>query len=157
MREVARFESAGDVRVMRVGSQESGAVLLEEIVAGKSCFIAYGESSHTARMIFDVAALEGLAAMLGRPGGDAAAALTEFASGEENTLVDLMDLCDERGVSYAYMGVGEYLGHSLPAGGVGTLAREQALIACRKATKRSSRRSLLICVVRRIGFEPMTP
>ena len=63
MREVARFESAGDVRVMRVGSQESGAVLLEEVVAGKSCFIAYGESSHTARMIFDVAALEGLAAM----------------------------------------------------------------------------------------------
>ena len=57
MREVARFGSAGDVRVMRVGSQESGAVLLEEIVAGKSCFIAYGESSHTARMIFDVAAL----------------------------------------------------------------------------------------------------
>ena len=34
MREVARFESAGEVRVMRVGSQESGAVLLEEIVAG---------------------------------------------------------------------------------------------------------------------------
>lgn len=66
MREVARFESAGDVRVMRVGSQESGAVLLEEIVAGKSCFIAYGESLHTVRMIFDVAALEGLAATLRR-------------------------------------------------------------------------------------------
>lgn len=109
MREVARFESAGDVRVMQVGSQDSGAVLLEEIVAGKSCFIAYGESSHTARMIFDVAALEGLAAMLGRPGG-AAAALTEFASGEENALVDLMDLCDARGVSYAYMGIGDTSG-----------------------------------------------
>lgn len=110
MREVARFESAGDVRVMRVGSQESGAVLLEEIVAGKSCFIAYGESSHTARMIFDVAALEGLAAMLGRPDGGAAAALREFASGEENALVDLMDLCNARGVSYAYMGIGDTSG-----------------------------------------------
>ena len=86
-----------------MSSQESGAVLLEEIVAGKSCFIAYGESSHTARMIFDVAALEGLAATLGRPGGDAVAALTEFVSGEENALVDLMDRCDAQGVPYAYM------------------------------------------------------
>lgn len=117
MREVARFESAGDVRVMRVGSQESGAVLLEEVVAGKSCFIAYGESSHTARMIFDVTALEGLAATLGRSGGDAAAALTEFASGEENALADLMDLCDARGVPYAYMGVGDTSGiHYRPVG-----------------------------------------
>ena len=117
MREVARFESAGDVRVMRVGSQESGAVLLEEIVAGKSCFIAYGESSHTARMIFDVTALEGLAATLGRPGGDAAAALTEFAGGEENALVDLMDRCDAQGVLYAYMGVGDTSGiHYRPVG-----------------------------------------
>lgn len=110
MREVARFGSAEDVRVMRVGSQESGAVLLEEIVAGKSCFIAYGESSHAARMVFDAAALEGLAAALGRPGGDAMAALTEFANREENALVDLMDLCDARSVPYAYMGVGDTSG-----------------------------------------------
>ena len=117
MREVARFEVAGDVRVMRVGSQESGALALEEIVAGKSCFIAYGESSHTARIIFDVAALEGLAAMLGRPGGDAVAALTEFVSGEENALVDLMDLCDARGMPYAYMAVGDTSGiHYRPVG-----------------------------------------
>ena len=117
MREVARFESAGDVRVMRVGSQESGALALEEIVAGKSCFIAYGESSHTARMIFDVVALEGLAATLGRPGGDAVAALTDFVSGEENALVDLMDRCDARGVPYAYMGVGDTSGiHYRPVG-----------------------------------------
>lgn len=117
MREVARFESAGDVRVMRVGSQESGAVQLEELVAGKSCFIAYGESSHTARMIFDVTALEGLAATLGRPGGDAVAALTEFGSGEENALVDLMDRCDAQGVPYAYMGVGDTSGiHYRPVG-----------------------------------------
>ena len=117
MREVARFESAGDVRVMRVDSQESGAGQLEEIIAGKSCFIAYGESSHTARMIFDVAALEGLAAMLGRPGGDAVAALTEFVRGEENALVDLMDLCDAQGVPYAYMGVGDTSGiHYRPVG-----------------------------------------
>lgn len=117
MREVARFEAAGDVRVMRVGPQESGALALEEIVAGKSCFIAYGESSHTARMIFDVAALEGLASTLGRPGGDAAAALTEFARGEKNVLVDLMDLCDAQGVPYAYMGVGDASGiHYRPVG-----------------------------------------
>lgn len=55
--------------------------------------------------------------MLGRPGGDAAAALTEFASGEENALVDLMDLCDERGTPYAYMGVGDTSGiHYRPVG-----------------------------------------
>ena len=41
---------------------------------------------------------------------DGAAALTEFASGEENALVDLMDLCDARGVSYAYMGIGDTSG-----------------------------------------------
>lgn len=110
MREVARFELAGDTRVMRVGTSKAGSLVIEEIVAGKSCFIAYGESSHAARMIFDLASLEGLAAMLGRPGDDAAAALTEFASGEENALVDLMDLCDAHGVPYAFMGVGDTSG-----------------------------------------------
>lgn len=109
MWEVARFEAAGDVRVMRVGSQESGALALEEIVAGKSCFIAYGESSHTARMIFDVAAQDGLAAALGCS-GEAAAALEEFARQEDNALVDLMDLCDAHGVPYAFMGVGDTSG-----------------------------------------------
>lgn len=109
MWEVARFEAAGDVRVMRVGSQESGALALEEIVAGKSCFIAYGESSHTARMIFDLASQDGLAAALGCS-GEAAAALEEFARQEDNALVDLMDLCDAHGVPYAFMGVGDTSG-----------------------------------------------
>ena len=43
--------------------------------------------------------------------------LTEFASGEENALVDLMDLCDAQGVPYAYMGVGDTSGiHYRPVG-----------------------------------------
>lgn len=109
MREVARFESAGDVRVMRAGTSGAGSLVIEEIVAGKACFIAYGESSHTARMIFDLASQDGLAAALGCS-GEAASALEEFARQDDNALVDLMDLCDAHGVPYAFMGVGDTSG-----------------------------------------------
>ena len=116
MQEISRFELAGDVRVMRTGKTETGGVALEESVAGTSCLVAYGEPARRARLSFDSAMLAGLCHALGRDGGastdDALAALSDFARQEENELVDLMDLCDARGVAYAYLALGDSSGMS---------------------------------------------
>ena len=47
-REVARFECAGDVRVMRVGADGEKIVVCEEL-AGPSVLLAYGEKNRTLR------------------------------------------------------------------------------------------------------------
>lgn len=110
MQEVARFEDAGDTRVIRIGLQEAGSLAVEEIIAGRSCFVAYGESSHTARIVFEASTVTSLLEALGYPGESPTDVLRGFAGKQENTLVDLMDLCDTHGVSYAYMGVGDTSG-----------------------------------------------
>ena len=104
--DVARFESADDVRVVRAGRAADGAVTVEEVVAGPSCLFAYGESSHVMRMVLDGDAV-----------GDSYAPLIEYMRSGGHALVDLMDLCDAKGVRYAFMGLGDASGIQLrPAG-----------------------------------------
>lgn len=121
MQEIARFESAGDVRVMRAGMTEPGGVALEESVAGTSCLIAYGEPAHRTRLSFGPEVLAGLCQALKQNGGatadDALAVLSDFARQEDNALIDLMDLCDAQGIAYVYLGMGDSSGMSYrPAG-----------------------------------------
>ena len=114
LREVARFESNGDPRVVRVGRSATGELTVEEIVAGMSCAVAYGESSHTMRMTFSSKAAKRLLEELA--GTEGLTSVTDFVRDEANALVDLMDLCDAQGIPYGYMDMGDEAGlHFRPA------------------------------------------
>ena len=107
--EVARFESADDVRVVRTGRATDGTVTIEEVVAGPSCLLAYGESSHVMRMVLS-----------GGIVGSDYDCLTKYLQDQDHALIDLMDLCDRMGVTYAFMGLGDASGIQFrPAGPVG--------------------------------------
>ena len=107
--EVARFKSADDVRVVRMGRAADGPVTVEEIVTGPSCLLAYGESSHVMRVVLS-----------GGVAGSDYDRLTKYLQDQDHALVDLMDLCDRMGVTYAFMGLGDASGiHFRPAGPVG--------------------------------------
>lgn len=87
MVEVARFENAGDLRAMLVGERADGALVLEEDLKGPSVVVAY-ECEHVLLRV--------------TTRGMARADLEEFARDEANDILDLMDILDERGVSYEF-------------------------------------------------------
>lgn len=86
--EVARFESAGDIRVMRVGERADGALVLEEELWGPSVGLVYG-CDH---VLLRVAAR-----------GMDRDVLAEFARDEANDILDLMDSLDDEGTTYEFM------------------------------------------------------
>ena len=104
--EVACFEGAGDVRRMSVGRQE-GFLVVREDVSGPSALIAYGEDERSLRATFAPGEVDGL---LGAVRSAGAGSLEEYLSCRENDIVDLMDLCDARGVRYSFTGVGSASG-----------------------------------------------
>ena len=100
--EIARFESAGDVRRM-ILQEGDGYVTVRQDVSGPSALIAYGEESRSLRATFAPEAVRGLLGIVGDAGRES---LRAFLEDGEKDIVDLMDLCDARGVSYAFTGVG---------------------------------------------------
>lgn len=106
MTEVARFESAGDVRTMLVG-EEDGYVVVREDLAGPSALVVYGDEERSMRAMFAPEAVQGLLDAVGAAGEES---LSAYLSREEHDIVDLMDLCDARGVPYAFTGLGAQSG-----------------------------------------------
>ena len=110
-REVARFESAGDVRTVSLVESADGALEVRERREGPSALIAYGEGARSLCALFSPGAASRLPGLMG------GTALVEYLADEKNDLVDLMDLCDAQGVTYAFASVGSRGGTELrPAG-----------------------------------------
>ena len=108
--EVMRSVEEGDARAVRVGLADDGRLVAEEIVAGPSCFIAYGEKSHTLRVLFDQESMGELAAVLGFEKSTVLDAVRSYFGDEERVLTDLMDECDAAGIRYTFIGSGEAYG-----------------------------------------------
>ena len=108
--EVMRSVEEGDARAVRVGLAEDGRLVAEEIVAGPSCFVAYGEKSHTLRTVFDQKSFGELAALLGCERREVLDAVRAYFSDEEHVLTDLMDECDAVGLRYTFIGSGQACG-----------------------------------------------
>lgn len=107
-REVARFESAGDVRTLAIVEGEDGVVEVRERLSGPSALVAYGEEEHGLRVLFAPGEVEGMLRAVGTAG---APELAAYLADEKNGVVGLMDLCDACGVAYTFVGIG-------PASGV---------------------------------------
>ncbi|MBM6774411.1 hypothetical protein [Olsenella profusa] len=105
--EVARFEHVGDVRRVFVTQDESGLVVREDL-SGPSVLVAYGDESRSLRASFDAAAVESLLDAVASAGAEGS--LREYLADERHDIVDLMDLCDARGVPYAFTGMGSESG-----------------------------------------------
>ncbi|OUO33484.1 hypothetical protein B5F84_08525 [Olsenella sp. An290] len=102
LREIARFAHAGDVRRMLVGL-DGGSLVVREDVSGPSALVAYGEEEYRLRMVIGPDALSDLLARVGFSGEEG---LWAYLSDEGRGLVDLMDLCDGLGISYAFSSMG---------------------------------------------------
>ena len=74
-----------------------------ELTISLTVLIAYGDEVHGLRVTFSEEEQEKLAALLEQIGRTC---LEEYLCNEEFVLIDLMDLCDARGVPYAFTGVG---------------------------------------------------
>ena len=100
---VARFERAGDVRSVSIVEGDDGVLEVREHLEGPSTLVAYGEDERSLRVIFAPAAVPGV---LGAVGAAGRPSLAAYLTDEKNDVVDLMDLCDARGVAYTFVGVG---------------------------------------------------
>ena len=101
--EIARFECAGDVRMVGAAEQEDGSLEIREDVIGPSALIAYGDQVHGLRMTLSGGERGKLSRLLAETGRSS---FEEYLSNEELTLVDLMDLCDCLGVPYSFTSLG---------------------------------------------------
>lgn len=108
--EVARFEHAGDVRIMSLLEGEDGSIELREDLRGPSTLVAYGEDEMSLRVTFAPDAVPTLLAVVGQSGKGS---LADYLADEGNGLVDLMDLCDARGLHYSFASVGSQSGISI--------------------------------------------
>ena len=101
--EVARFEAAGDERRMYVGAEGEKVVVREELT-GPSVLVAYGEERKSLRVALGADAVSALLATIGFLGsGDS---LWDYLASERHDIVDLMDLCDHRGIPYEFSASG---------------------------------------------------
>ena len=100
---VARFESAGDERRMFVGAEGEKIVVREEL-SGPSVLVSYGEERKTLRVSLEADAVSALLAAIGFLGSDDS--LWDYLASERHDIVDLMDLCDQRGIPYEFSSVG---------------------------------------------------
>lgn len=100
---VSRFEHAGDVREVSVG-MDGGRVVVREEVSGPSARIAYGEERRLMSVFLSGEAVSRLLGEVGFAGGEGS--LWDYLSSEGRSLVDLMDLCDERGIAYEFRSSG---------------------------------------------------
>lgn len=105
--EVARFERAGDVRRMSVAREGDGIVIREDL-SGPSALIAYGDKERSLKVFLEPAALDALIERIGFSGGEGS--LWSLLTHERHDLADLMDLCDNAGIPYTFMGMGDRSG-----------------------------------------------
>ena len=103
VQETARFERAGDERRMSVGLDDGGVVITEDL-SGPSVLLVYGEREHRLRMTLSPDAVSRLVCEVGFLGGEDS--LWRYLSSEEKDIVDLMDLCDRRGIPYGFVSSG---------------------------------------------------
>lgn len=101
--EVARFERAGDIRRMMLEQTGDGLVVREDL-SGPSVSAVYGDEWRSMRAAFAAAAVGTLLDAVGS--ACEGASLQEYLSDEGHDIVDLMDLCDVRGVPYSFVGMG---------------------------------------------------
>ena len=101
--EVARFECAGDVRVMRLG-EEDGRVVVREDLSGPSVLVAYGDERRTLLVSLEEGAAAALLEAIGAR--DEASSLRGYLADESHDIVDLMDLCDRAGIRYSFTSLG---------------------------------------------------
>lgn len=101
--EVARFECVGDVRAMYVG-EDGEKVVVREDLTGPSVLVAYGERQKTLRVALEPAAVSALLEAIGFLGSEDS--LWGYLASERHDIVDLMDLCDQRGIPYEFSAVG---------------------------------------------------
>jgi len=104
MVEAARFEAAGDLRVMSVGGEAAGeqdhALVLQEDISGPSVLVGHG--AEAARLKISVAPsgrvklIRAVAELFG------AQSLMELAAREEIDILDVMDLCDREQIPYEF-------------------------------------------------------
>lgn len=103
--EAARFEAAGDLRVMSVGGEAAGeqahALVLQEDISGPSVLVGHG--AEAARLKISVAPsgrvklIRAVAELFG------AQSLMELAAREEIDILDVMDLCDREQIPYEFL------------------------------------------------------
>ena len=101
---VARFESAGDVRTVSIVQGEDGSLEVRELREGPSAETIYGERSYSLRAVFAPKAVSGLLRVVGET---RSASVADYLAEKGRDIVDLMDLCDQHGVAYAFIGMGE--------------------------------------------------
>ena len=101
--EVACFERVGDVRRMFVGEDGERVVIREELT-GPSVLVAYGEQRKTLRVALAPEAVSALLEAIGFLGS--ADSLWDYLASERHDIVDLMDLCDQRGIPYEFSATG---------------------------------------------------
>ena len=106
-REVARFERAGDVRMVGVVEGGDGSLEVTESLSGPSALVAYGDEVHILRVTLSSDERRKLGRLIGETGRGS---IEEYLGEEESSLVDLMDLCDVAGVAYGFVGMGEKSG-----------------------------------------------
>ena len=104
MVEAARFEAAGDLRVMSVGGEAAGedacALVLQEDISGPSVLVGHG--AEAARLKISVAPsgrvklIRAVAELFG------AQSLMELAAREEIDILDVMDLCNRERIPYEF-------------------------------------------------------
>ena len=105
--ELARFESAGDVRRVLVARGSEGLRVRQE-VSGPSALAAYGEEWHTLELGFCPQETDALDEALWVSGG-----VEGLLRAGSTDVVDLMDLCDREGIAYAYRSDGPESGPQL--------------------------------------------
>ena len=100
---VARFEHAGDVREMFVGT-DGEKIVVRESVSGPSAVVAYGQERRDLRVSLSPEAVSARLEAVGFAG--APDGLWDYLTSEWHDIVDLMDLCDRRGVAYEFASTG---------------------------------------------------
>ena len=100
--EVARLVCGEDVRRVYVG-QAGDAVVVREVLEGPLVEVSFGEERHVLRMALPADTLSTLLSKVGFEGEDG---FWECLSGGASSVLDLMDLCDRCGVTYAFASMG---------------------------------------------------
>lgn len=93
---VASFEREGDVREVFVSADGDELVICEEL-SGPSSQIAFGEKNHRKTARLSSRAVSEVIAGIGFAGSDGG--LWDYLADERRDLTDLVDLCEERGIS----------------------------------------------------------
>ena len=102
--EAARFEAAGDLRVMSVGGEAAGeqacALVLQEDISGPSVLVGHGAEAARLKIVvapsWRVKLIRSIAELFDTK------SLTELAAREDLDILDVLDLCDREQIPYEF-------------------------------------------------------